>query len=103
MKTIAVSRRAKSVTALLGKARHENLILILPDGSEFVLAEIDTFDQEIKLARQNRQLMELLDQRARQSKRVPLAEAKQALGLNGQRKSARRRSRRPTSAAGDAD
>lgn len=54
---------AITIAALLDKARGENLILQLPDGSEFILAEIDTVDREVKLTRENQPLMELLAQR----------------------------------------
>ena len=81
MKTIPVSRRARSLYAILDSARQENLILSLPDGTEFILAEIDSFDHEIELTRQNQQLMSLLEQRAKQTKRVSLAEARKLLGL----------------------
>jgi hypothetical protein len=81
MKTITVSRRARSVHALLKRARQENVILRSPEGEEFILAEVDDFNREIELARQNRRLMKFLDARARQTKTVSLGEAKTLLGL----------------------
>jgi hypothetical protein len=84
MKTISISQRSKSITALLNEARTENLVLTLADGSEFILAEIDAFDHEVKLTRQNQQLMELLEKRAQQPTRVSLAEARRRLEVNGQ-------------------
>jgi hypothetical protein len=81
MKTITVSRRAKGIIALLKQAREENLIVRSPDGSEFILAEIDDFDQEIQLTRQNKKLMEFLDFRAKQTETIPLEEVKRQLGL----------------------
>ena len=53
MKTITVSRRARTLNALLKQALEENLILKTEDGHEFVLAEIEDFDREIELTRQN--------------------------------------------------
>ncbi len=81
MKTITVSRRARSVHALLARARRENVILRSPEGDEFILAEVDDFNREIELARQNRRLMKFLNARARQPKTVSLGEAKTLLGL----------------------
>jgi hypothetical protein len=46
------------------------------------LAEIDDFDREIALTRQNEEFMLLLDQRAQQTQTVGLAEVKEQLGLN---------------------
>ena len=51
MKTITISRRARSVHALLKRARRENVILRSPEGEEFILAEVDDFNREIQLAR----------------------------------------------------
>lgn len=82
MKTITVSQPDPSITSLLDKARGENLILQLPDGSEFILAEIDSFAHEVQLTRENKSLMDLLAQRRKQSKRVSLAEAKKQLGIS---------------------
>lgn len=82
MKTIPVSLRSKVLKALLDQARGGNVILQAPDGSEFVLAEIDDFDREIQLTRQNKELMELLDRRARQPATVSLEELKAELDLH---------------------
>ena len=81
MKTIKVSQRSKAVTALLKQARRQNVIIRSPEGKEFILAEIDDFNREIELTRQNRQLMKLLDARGKQNKTVSLAEAKRRLGI----------------------
>lgn len=57
------------------------MILRSPDGREFILAEVDDFDREIELTRQNKELMALLDQRAKQTRTLPLDEVKAELGL----------------------
>jgi hypothetical protein len=81
MKTVTISRRARGINALLEQARRRNLILRSADGHEFILAEVDDFDREIELTRQNKELMELLDQRAKQTKTIPLDEVRAELGL----------------------
>ena len=81
MRTIRISRRAKTVNALLKKARQEGVILRSPDGNEFILAGIDDFNREIELTRQNKRLMKLLDNRAKQKAGVSLEEAKRRLGI----------------------
>lgn len=81
MKTVKISRRAKTLNALLYRARRENFVLRSPDGDEFILAQIDDFDREIELTRQNKQLMKFLERRARQNATVSLAEAKRQLGI----------------------
>lgn len=82
MRTIKVSKQARGINTLLKQARRENLIVRAPDGSEFILAEIGDFNREIELTRQNKKLMKLLDQRAKQTKTIPLGEAKVRLGLS---------------------
>ena len=83
MKTITISRRARSVHSLLRRARRENVILRSPEGEEFILAEVDDFNREIELARQNRALMRFLDARARQVQTVSSEQARGLLGLAG--------------------
>jgi hypothetical protein len=84
MKTITVSSRARTLITLLKQALEENLILKTEDGHEFLLAEIDNFDREIELTRQNEELMGLLDQRGQEEATVSLQEARARLGLEEQ-------------------
>ncbi len=81
MRTITVSRRARSVNALLKRARRENVILRSPEGEEFILAEIADFDREIELTRRSKALMKFLDARGRQTETVSLEEARTRLGV----------------------
>ena len=81
MKTVTISPRAKTLTTLLERAKRGGLILRYPDGHEFILAEIDDFNREIELTRKNRQLMKLLEGRAKQKPTVSLQEAKRQLGI----------------------
>jgi hypothetical protein len=83
MKTIAISRRARSIQALLKRARRENVILQSPEGEEFILAEVDAFDREIELARQDHAFMKFLDSRSRQAETVSSQQARNLLGLAG--------------------
>ncbi len=81
MKTVLVSKRSKSLNALLKQVRRGGLILRAPDGREFILAEIDDFNREIELTRRNKKLMKLLDERGKQEASVSLAEVKAKLGM----------------------
>jgi hypothetical protein len=82
MTTITVPRNSRTLSALLKRARRENVILRSPEGEEFILAEIDDFNREIELTRQNKALMKLLNARARQTETVSLDRAASLLGLN---------------------
>ena len=81
MRTIAVSPKSRALNALLKRARKQNIILRALDGREFVLAEIDDFNREIELTRQNDRLMKLLDRRGREKATISLAEARQQVGV----------------------
>ncbi len=80
MRTVTVTARSKTIVALLEQARTENLILRTSDGREYILAELDDFNREIELTRQNKKLMEFLDKRAEQTHTMSLAEVEAELG-----------------------
>ncbi len=84
MKTIEVSRRSKALNELLRKARKENVIIRSADGDEFILAEVDDFDLEVKLVRNNKALMRFLENRAKEPATVTLGEARKALGVRNE-------------------
>ena len=81
MKTVAISKRLKGINELLRKARQENIVIRSHDGTEFILAEIDDFNREIELTRQNKRLMRFLERRAKQTKTILLSEVKAQLGI----------------------
>ncbi len=82
MKTIDLTTQSPSVAELLHLATEGNLILKTSDGKEFVLAEVDDFDKEISLVRQNPELMELLDRRSRPGPTLTLDQVRAELGLD---------------------
>ena len=81
MKTTSISANDNTLIELLRQALQEGLILRDLEGREFIVAEIDDFDREIELTRQNKQLMRVLDERAAQTKTVKLEKVKAQLGL----------------------
>jgi hypothetical protein len=81
MKTIKVSRQEKALQSLLKRASQENLILRAPDGREFIVAELDDFDREIELQRQNKEFMRFLDERGKEKATISAEEARRRLGL----------------------
>jgi hypothetical protein len=82
MKTVRISSGAKSINVLLKKAQKGGLILRSPDGNEFILAEIDDFNREIELTRQNKSLMKLLDERGKQNMTFKATDVKRQLGID---------------------
>ena len=93
MKTITVPAREKTLNDVLKKARRNGVILQSADGQRFVLTSIknwegfhvgasNNFANEVKLTAQNKKLMQLLSERRRRTKRIPLTKVKEQLGLN---------------------
>lgn len=60
----------------------ENLIVRTAEGREFLVAELDDFDREIQLIRENAELMAFLDERSQDTTTYTLAQVRQHLGLN---------------------
>jgi hypothetical protein len=81
MKNIDLTNASPDVAQLLNQARHDDVVVRLADGSEFLVVAVDDFDQEIAKTRANEKLMQLLDARAKQSATVPLDEARRQLGV----------------------
>jgi hypothetical protein len=81
VKTITVPTDAADDNSLLAHARDEDILVRTADGREFIVSAIDDFDEEIAHTRQNAKLMAFLDERARQTQAVGLAEVKRQLGL----------------------
>ena len=81
MKALELDEDGRDVRELLELAAEENLILTTLDGRQFVLAEIDDFASEIRLVREQRELMELLDERSAPTTTFTLDQVKKELKL----------------------
>ena len=81
MKTIDLTQATGDIARLLDAARHDDLVVRLADGSEFLLIALDEFDEEVARCRNNPRLMALLEARAAQTNTVPLDEVKRRLNL----------------------
>jgi hypothetical protein len=81
MKTINLPQASDDVVRLLDEARHDDIVVKLADGSEFMLIAIDDFDHELAKSRSNSRLMALLEARASQTATMPLDEVKRRLDL----------------------
>jgi hypothetical protein len=81
MKSITIPPNAAEVNSLLEQARGEDVLVRAADGSEYLVSAIDEFDREVALTRRNEKLMALLDERARETSTVSLADVKRQFGL----------------------
>jgi hypothetical protein len=82
MKTIELATAVPSLPELLDLASEDNVILRTADGREYLLAEVDEFEREVALVRQNQELMELLDRRSQPGKTYTLEETRKILGID---------------------
>jgi len=81
LKIVELTTIAPALAELLDLAGEETLILKTSEGREFVLAEVDDFDTEITLVRQNEELMALLAERSSEKKTYTLQQVREQLGL----------------------
>jgi hypothetical protein len=82
MKTISLANPTHELTDLLEQANDEDVIVRLADGREFLLSAVDEFDVEIAYTCQNAKLMALLEERAQQTRAIPIDEVKRRLGID---------------------
>jgi hypothetical protein len=81
MKTVKVTESVTNLSEVLDLASEENVILETVDGREFIVAELDDFEGEIKLIRQNKELMKFLEERSKETKTFTLDQVKEQLNL----------------------
>ena len=82
MKTID-SAAVSNLGELLDLAKDEMVLLTTPEGREFILTEVDELDErEVEALSRNREFLAFLEQRSREKRRIPLAQAKKRLGLD---------------------
>jgi hypothetical protein len=79
MKAVDLAKMSPSLAELLKLASEENVILTTSEGRRFVLAEIDDFAEEVAQVRQNTALMQLLDERSRETATFTLSQAREQL------------------------
>ncbi|MBW8878313.1 MAG: hypothetical protein JF614_25395 [Acidobacteria bacterium] len=60
--------------AALDLARQEPVLLVTPDGHEFLLGEADDFEKEVEALRNSQAFQRFLDERSRSTGRISLAE-----------------------------
>ena len=86
MTIIDLTKRSPTLPQVLKLAGEDDVILETLEGRQFVLAEIDDFAEEIAAVVKNKALMRLLAQRSKETKTMPLHEARER--LNAKKKNA---------------
>jgi hypothetical protein len=62
------------LAAVLHLAGQEPVLLLTPDGKEFVLTEADDFEREVEGLRRSRTFQQFLEERSKDQHRIPLEE-----------------------------
>ncbi|MBM4043174.1 MAG: hypothetical protein FJ290_32200 [Planctomycetes bacterium] len=73
--------RQRAGVKAMAQHRAWHLVLTTPGGRQFVLAEIDDFGEEVRLVRENQELMAFLRARSSGPKTLSEAEPRRRLGL----------------------
>ena len=68
MKTIELLRTHVSIEQLIELARRGNILIKVPNGEKFILAQVDDFKAEIESLRYNDEFIAFLDSRVKEPK-----------------------------------
>jgi hypothetical protein len=74
MKTVDLGQQTLDLEEVIKLARHEPVLLLARDGTEFCIAEADDFDKEVEMLRQSPAFQRFLDDRAGCAQTIPLEE-----------------------------
>jgi hypothetical protein len=72
MKTVNLEKRKIDLDDAIDLARQEPLLLVTPDGREFLLSEADDFEREVEVLRNSVDFQRFLDERSRSVGRISL-------------------------------
>ena len=74
MRTVNLEKENLDLHAVIDLAGKGPVVLLTPDGREFVLAPADDFDREVEALRGSQAFQRFLDERSRSPQRIPLDE-----------------------------
>ena len=74
MKTVNLKDEKLDLETVINLARKETVVLLTPDGKEFVIAEADDFEQEVAALRNSQAFQRFLTERSKSIGRIPLEE-----------------------------
>ena len=87
MKTIDLSEEKVELADVISLARQEPILLLIADGTEFVLALADDFEQEVEMLRHSASFQKFLDERSQAQVKIPLEEIEREIEEELQRSS----------------
>ena len=74
MRTVNLAEEPLDLAAVLQIAGQEPVLLLTPDGKEFVLTEADDFEREVEGLRRSPTFQQFLEERSKDQRRIPLEE-----------------------------
>jgi len=74
MKTVNLAEEPLDLAAVIKLARQEPVLLLTPDGKEFVLTKADDFEREVEGLRKSAAFQHFLEDRSKDQRRISLEE-----------------------------
>jgi len=72
MKSIDLVKEQPNLSEVIQLAEKEPVLLLAPNGHQFVVSEADDFDSEVEALRNSRRFQQFLDERMRNQCRTPI-------------------------------
>lgn len=82
MKTLDLAQSNPALEDVLDLAGQSNVLLRTLEGRTFLVVELDDFDEEVELVRQNGELRALLKERSKETERYTLQQVRELLELD---------------------
>jgi PHD/YefM family antitoxin component YafN of YafNO toxin-antitoxin module len=79
MRTVNLAEEPLDLAAVLHLAGQEPVLLLTPDGKEFVLTEADDFEREVESLRRSSTFQQFLEERSKDRRRIPLEEVEREI------------------------
>ena len=90
MKVIELEHAHPTVDELIRLAKKELVVLRRPDGSVFALSQVDDFDVEVELLKNNPEFLKFLKQLSKEKATITLEDLRKELGLSRKRGGSKR-------------
>lgn len=74
MKRIDLLKEKPDLSEIIGLAEREPVLLMAPNGHEFILSQADDFDAEAEALRNSPRFQAFLDERMKNQVRIPIEE-----------------------------
>ena len=79
MKSIDLAKERPGLSDIIQLAAKEPVLLVAPDGREFIVSEADDFEAEIEVLRNSQRFQRFLDERMQDPTRIPIGQIKKEI------------------------